>query len=148
MTPHFTLPELTLSQEATRKGMKNIPSARHIINLGKLCNEILEPLRESVAAPISVSSGFRTPEVNEAVGGSRTSDHCDGRAADITIQGLTPLQVAERIVKLDLPFKQVINEFDQWCHVSIPLIGESPKRERLTARKDVQGKTFYLRGLV
>lgn len=137
---------MTVSQEAARRGIPNEPNQAQTQNLVRLCEQVLEPLRSKVG-PIVVSSGFRSVAVNSFIGGSASSDHCDGRAADILVPGKTPLQVAQIIATLELPYKQLIQEFGQWCHVSIEANNAKPKRELLTAKKDTQGKTFYLKGL-
>jgi hypothetical protein len=144
LSTHFTLAEMTVSQEAVRRGLDNRPKQEHISNLQRLCNDILEPLRAKIGKPIIVSSGYRSPAVNAAAGGSSTSDHMEGKAADIIVPGMTPLQVCQVIATINLPFKQCINEFNAWCHVSI---GPQAKRELLSAKKDAEGKTFYVKGL-
>ena len=143
LSPNFTLAEMVVSQEAVRRGISNAPLQEHILNLQKLCNTVLEPLRAKIGKPIIVNSGFRSPEVNVLVGGSATSDHCHGRAADIVVPGMTPLQVCRVIATINLPFKQVIHEFEAWTHVSI---GPPPKMEMLTAKR-IDGKTVYTKGL-
>lgn len=152
LTEHFTLRELTFSEMAVRKGIQNAPGPIEIENLQSLCERILEPLRASLGAPIIVTSGYRTERLNAAVGGSWSSHHILGRAADIVVPGYKPIQVCQRIVDLDLPFTQVIHEFGRWCHVSVIPIGmnKTPGRagkQILTARKH-QGRTIYLHGLV
>jgi hypothetical protein len=142
LSPNFTVAEMTVSQEAVRRGILNNPTQEHISNLQKLCNDILEPLRARIGRPIVVTSGFRSPAVNQFVGGSKTSDHMKGCAADILVPGVRPMEVCQIIATMNLPFKQCINEFHTWTHVSI---GE-PKREILTATK-VGGKTIYTKGL-
>lgn len=146
LSPNFDLMEMVVSQEAARRGIPNTPKQSQIDNLQRLCYEILEPLRTKVNKPIVVNSGFRSTAVNSLVGGSRTSDHCDGRAADILVPGLTSKQVCQTIIDMKLPYKQVIEEFGQWTHVSIEIEGEKPRNEVLTARR-VSGNTIYSKGL-
>lgn len=146
LTPNFTLEEMTVSQEAARRGIPNVPGQDQIDALRRLCRDILEPLREALGKPIVISSGFRSQTINATVGGSKTSDHLYGRAADIIVPGYTPLAVAKKIVELQLPFKQVIEEFGSWVHVSIPEAGAAPKREQLTAIRRA-GRTVYEKGL-
>jgi hypothetical protein len=143
LSTHFTLEEMTVSQEAVRRGLDNRPKQEHISNLQKLCNEILEPLRAKIGKPIIVSSGYRSPAVNAAAGGSKTSDHMEGKAADIIVPGMTPLQVCQVIATINLPYKQLIQEFGAWTHVSV---APPMKREILTAKK-VDGNTVYTKGL-
>ena len=116
-------------------------------NLTRLCTLILEPLRAYFGKPVRVSSGFRADKVNAAVKGSKTSDHKEGLAGDITINGVTPLEICKAAVELGLPFNQVINEFNEWCHISVCEEGTEPKREKLTATK-ANGKTVYTKGLM
>ena len=146
LSEHFTLEELIRSDAATRLAIDNTPGDTEINNLRRLCVEILEPLRQSVGVPVRVTSGLRVPVLNTAVGGSATSDHCHGRAADIQIDGMSAGAVCDTIRRLGLPYKQLIQEFGAWCHVSIPPAGALPGREELTALK-VAGRTEYRKGI-
>ena len=146
LSKDFGLEEFTVSQIAAREGFNNSPRPAEASNLKRLCETILQPLRDSLGKGIRVSSGYRTYALNSLVGGSKTSAHIEGRAADITVSGLTPTQLAEKIIELRLPFEQCIQEFDRWCHVSVPKVGEAPKREVLTATNKF-GKTSYKLGL-
>jgi zinc D-Ala-D-Ala carboxypeptidase len=118
LSPHFTLEEMIFSQYAVRHGIDNNPSIEQIENLRALCINLLEPLRELVSRPITVTSGYRSPLVNRGIGGSATSQHMEGRAADIIVQGLTIQELYERIRDSQLPYDQLIQEFDSWVHVS------------------------------
>lgn len=146
LSEHFSLEELTFSETAARLGVSNQPDKVQLANLSLLCGAILEPLRTKLDRPVVVTSGLRVAVVNLAAGGAKSSEHVDGRAADIRVPGLTPLQVCEAIRALNLPFNQLIHEFGSWCHVSVAAPGQSPKRECLTAIKR-GGKTVYLPGL-
>lgn len=146
ITEHFTLEELIVSEVAARRGLSNTPRGPARDNLVRLCSEILEPLRAGILKPIVVTSGYRSPEVNAAVGGAQGSDHCAGMAADIIVPGMRPIDVCQRIVAMDLPYKQVIHEFGRWCHVSIGA-AKAPKRETLTA-KFYDDRVTYLKGLI
>ena len=137
---------MTASDTATRQGIVNVAGPEELANLKRLCAQILEPLRSALGMPIRVTSGLRVPLLNTIVGGSRTSDHCTGRAADIQVEGMTPLAVCMAIKSLGLPYKQLIHEFGAWCHVSVPPLGEAPAREDLTARK-IAGRTEYSKGV-
>lgn len=145
LTEHFTLEELTISQEAARRGISNEPSAEQIGNLRGLCVYVLEPLRVALGRPVIVSSGYRSPAVNALVGGSATSEHMKGLAADITVPGMTPVEVCRKIVELKLPCRQIISELGRWTHVSLSKTPEV-KPEVLTA-KLVAGKVQYAKGL-
>ncbi len=142
LTEHFTLDEFVTSQTAARAGVPNIPTDADIAALKELCTNVLEPLRQALGKPIVVSSGYRSQTVNSMVGGSKTSDHLYGRAADINCPGMAPVELAKFIIKMNLPFDQVISEYGNWVHVSIP----TPKREVLTAIKN-GGQTVYMKGL-
>lgn len=119
---HFTLKELTKSDTAIRKGIKNIPNKQEEQNLIALIDNILDPLREAYGKPIIVTSGFRCEELNRLVGGSKTSHHRTGQAADIRTVTDTPEEnkkLYDLIIKLNLPFDQLINEYNfDWVHVS------------------------------
>ena len=147
LSSHFSLAEMIASDTALRHGINNAPGPHEIDNLKRLCALVLEPLRAAIGQPIRITSGYRSSLLNTLVGGSRTSDHCSGRAADIQIPGASPLSLARAIESLDLPVQQVIHEFGAWVHVSIPPAGDVPRREYLSAVKAGK-KTEYLRGLV
>ncbi|NBB18567.1 DUF882 domain-containing protein [Runella sp. CRIBMP] len=138
LTPHFTLKEMTVSQTAIRMGIDNTPNTRQITNLTRLCENILEPLRIMVGKPINVSSGFRNPTVNSLVGGSSSSQHMKGEAADFTIEGLTVQELFDLIRTSTLPYDQLIQEFDSWVHVSF---GPRNRRQALIFTKDAKNKT-------
>lgn len=146
LSPHFTLAELTVSQTAARRGLNNVPPQQIVPNLRRLVDLVLEPLRASFGRPIVVTSGYRSPAVNAAVGGARHSAHMDGLAADIIVPGMSALDVCRRVVNLSLPFDQVIHEFGEWCHVAAAVSGREPRREQLTARR-TPGGTIYIKGL-
>lgn len=130
ITKDFTLEELTASQTAARQGIKNAPSRKIIESLTSGCNQILQPLRDKLKTPIIISSGYRSPTLNNAVGGSSSSQHCKGEAADISVNGLTPRQLAKRIYDMGLPFDQLIVEFERWVHISWKTSG-TPRKQLL-----------------
>lgn len=151
LSHNFTLQELIKSHEAVRKGLDNAPSQEVISNLQELSNMVLQPVRDHFDKSVTVNSGYRSPEVNTAVGGSKTSDHCKGQAADIEIAGVPNAELAEWI-RDNLAFTQVILEFytqgipdSGWVHVSYN--PANLKKQSLTAVKQ-DGKTVYLQGLV
>jgi zinc D-Ala-D-Ala carboxypeptidase len=151
LTKNFTLHEMTKSETALRHDLDNTPSQEVISNLQALAVNVLQPIRDHYGTGVKVSSGFRHPEVNARVGGSRTSDHCRGMAADIEIPGVSNAELAEWI-KANLPFTQVILEFytqgipdSGWVHVSYD--PANLKKQALTAVKQ-DGKTVYLSGLM
>lgn len=126
---YFTLNELTKSDTAIRKGINNTPNAEQIKNLEALVNYILDPLRKYYDKPIIVTSGFRCKELNNIVGGSKTSDHMTGCAVDIrTVQDTKEenKKLFDLALKLNLPFDQLIDEYNyDWVHISY-----SPKNRR------------------
>lgn len=151
LTKNFTLNELTQSETALRKGLDNAPTQDVISALQTLAVNVLQPVREHYGKGVKVTSGYRSPEVNASVGGSKTSDHCKGQAADIEIPGLPNLELAQYI-KDTLQFTQLILEFytpgvpdSGWVHVSYD--PSNLKCQVMTAVKK-DGKTVYLPGLV
>ena len=125
LSPHFALSEFLFSQTAIRKGIDNTPNAGVIKNLIALCENVLEPLRSAANAPIRISSGYRSPGLNKAVGGSATSQHCYGEAVDLTVAGKTTAETIALIRSLNLPIDQCIDEFSGsdgksggWVHIS------------------------------
>lgn len=151
LTTNFTLSELTKSETALRKGLNNEPTQDIISSLQSLAFNVLQPLRDHYGKAIKINSGYRSPEVNASVGGSKTSDHCKGMAADIEIAGVANAELANHI-KDTLQFTQVILEFytpgiadSGWVHVSYD--PANLKGQALTAVKQ-DGKTVYLPGLV
>ena len=150
LTNNFSLKELTVSDTATRLGLDNTPNETVIANLKTLAEKILQPVREHYGKSVKVNSGYRAPEVNAAVGGSKTSDHCKGQAADIEINGVANGDLAKYIAE-NFKFTQVILEFytqgipdSGWVHVSYD--SNDLKCQTLTAVKQ-NGKTVYLPGL-
>jgi zinc D-Ala-D-Ala carboxypeptidase len=119
MTPHFTLAELTASETAERHDIDNTPTPEHLENLQRLA-EFLETVKTTLGGkPVMINSAYRGPAVNEKVGGSKSSQHMIGCAADIRIPGMNPDQVCRAIIEAGLPFDQLIREFDSWTHISI-----------------------------
>ena len=119
---YFTIRELTKSTTAIKKGIDNTPTREVTSNLIYLVDNILDPLREAWGEPLIVTSGYRCPKLNKAVGGSATSQHVKGQAADIRTLKDTPEEnkrLFELVQKLGLPFDQLINEYKyDWVHVS------------------------------
>ena len=123
LSRHFTLEEFEKSQTATRKGIKNKAGAGEIKNLGDLCYEILEPVRIKFDKPITITSGYRSEELCEAIGSKKTSQHTTGNATDFEISGVSNLEVALWIEN-HCDFDQLILEYytgeanSGWIHVS------------------------------
>jgi len=151
LTNNFSLAEMVKSDTALRHDMDNTPGENEIENLKRLCEQVLQPVREHFKTGVKVNSGFRHPEVNAKVGGSKTSDHCKGQAADIEIPGIPNADLAVWIME-NLTYTQLILEFytpgvpdSGWVHVSYD--PANLKKQNLTATKK-DGKTVYLPGLV
>ena len=133
---HFTIEELCASETAKKKGIDNKPNMQQMINLVYLAAYVLEPLRVAMNEPIKIGSGFRSYELNKAVGGVSNSQHCKGQAADLCIDG--DIQKGRRwfnYIKNHLPFDQLIWEKNPktgscWVHVSFvfPDFGKNRKQ--------------------
>lgn len=136
---HFTLDEFTHSQTAGRRGLKNDPGQTELANLQALVENVLDPLREALGKPIRVSSGFRSAQVNRAIGGAASSQHTLGQAADFTVPGMTTQEVVDAVRALGLPFDQLIEEFGSWVHVSY---GPRHRRQVLRARRTRAGTKY------
>jgi hypothetical protein len=151
LTENFSLAEMTKSETALRHDLDNTPGEVETANLKRLAEKVLQPVRNHYKKGVKVNSGFRHPEVNAKVGGSKTSDHCKGQAADIEIPGVANADLAEWI-KDNLEFTQLILEFytpgipdSGWVHVSYN--PANLKKQVMTAMKE-NGKTVYKPGLI
>jgi len=140
ITPHFTLEELITSQVAAREGLDNQPTPAAMGNLRLLC-QALEQVRALFGRPIIINSGYRSAAVNARVGGSATSQHLRGLAADFTVVGVSCRDVVKAVSESDLAFDQLILEYDRWVHLSVVPTGA--RRQVLTLRAG----TGYLPGL-
>lgn len=134
LTPHFTLDELTFSEVALRQGIHNEPDSGQVSRLIWLCRDLLEPVRTLLKVPLHINSGFRSIELNSAVGGTHTSAHMSGEAADFVPVGLD-LRTAFDILRLqpELPYDQLIIECNAWIHIALAPAGVKPRRQALTA---------------
>jgi len=139
MTPHFTLAELT---HTDHREFDNTPNEAELANLKRLA-EFLEDIKRTLGGkPIMVNSAFRSKAVNDAVGSKDSSQHRIGCAADFRVPGMTPDQVVKAIIAANLPFDQVIREFDRWTHISIPNVGVAPRKSKLII--DKAGTRLYV----
>ena len=144
---NFSLDELTKSQTATRKGIDNTPSPEHQENLKLLCESVLQPVRDHFGKVVTISSGYRSPELCVAIGSKTTSQHAKGEAADFEIFGVSNKTLADYIDS-ELHYDQLIleywNESDPnsgWVHCSF---AEGKNRKQyLKAYKDENNKTCY-----
>ena len=124
LSKHFTLEEMTKSMTATRKGINNIPGPGEIKSLGDLCYEVLEPLRAHFDLPVTISSGYRSEALCEAIGSKKTSQHALGQAVDLEIFGVPNIKTAYWLQN-NVDFDQLIMEFYNkedpaggWIHIS------------------------------
>lgn len=129
LTCHFMLSEFTKSSTAEAKGIDNTPSLEVISNLQYLCREILEPLREWMNEPVTISSGYRCPKLNRAVGGVSNSQHLTGEAADIHLPSKEFGRKYAEFILDNCRFDQMLFETDRngisWLHVSIKQDGHN-----------------------
>lgn len=148
LSTNLTLAEVIRSETAKRRDITNMPTEQHIANLKLLAEKIFQPIRDHFGRPIHISSGYRSRALNDAIGGSLTSQHCSGEALDLDMDGteITNAQVFH-FIKDNLNFDQLIWEFGtdanpNWVHVSY----ESTGRQRKQVLKAVKtgGKTSYI----
>jgi len=150
ISKHLSLAEVSRSETAKRKGINNTPSGEHLENFKKLAENIFEPIREHFGVPIHISSGYRSKELNAAVGGSASSQHCSAEAIDIDMEG-SPNGVTNKMVfdfiKDNLNFDQLLWEFGNdsnpdWVHVSYESTGK--QRKQILKVIKANGKTSYV----
>ena len=144
LTEHFSTDELTFSETAVRRGIDNTPDAEVLTNLQMLAYG-LERMRSILGYPVNVSSGYRSPKLNAAIGGSKSSQHMQGLAADFTCRGFgSPRDVCIALEREGsyIGFDQLINE-GSWVHISF---SDQPRGEVLTAHFN-NGKATYTKGL-
>ena len=148
LSTNLSLAEVTRSETAKRRGISNMPTPEHIENFKKLAVNIFQPIREHFGKPIIISSGYRSAELNKAIGGSLSSQHCSGEAIDIDMDGtdITNAQIFNYI-KDNLNFDQMIWEFGtdanpDWVHVSFA--ANRSQRKQILVAKKVNGKTTYI----
>ena len=129
MSPHFTYEELTFSQTALRKRIDNTPNDEARDNLHTLAYG-LEEVRALLGAPMNISSGYRSPKLNAAVGGAKHSAHMKGLAADFIAPRFgTPAGIVAEIKASSINFDQCIVEFGRWVHFAVPPAGEKGRRQ-------------------
>ena len=146
LTKNFSLIELSKSQTATRKGIDNTPSTEHQDNLKSLCTFILQPVRDHFSCVVSVSSGYRSPELCTAIGSKTTSQHAKGQAADFEIFGVSNKELADYINE-ELEYDQLILEYwkesdpnSGWVHCSY---SKNDNRKQYLKAFKINGATKY-----
>ena len=142
LSKNLMLTEMTRSESGKRRGISNQPTKEHIENMKILAEKVFQPLRDHFKTPIRISSGYRSRELNAIIGGSQTSQHSEGKAIDIDMDGtkITNKQIFD-FIRQNLEWDQLVNEFDySWVHVSFNL-GKN-RKQVLEAYKQ-NGKTFY-----
>lgn len=149
LSNNFSLKEMTASQTAVRKGISNNPSEDHMNSLKALCENVLQKVRTHFGKSVRITSGYRSPELCEAIGSSKTSQHAKGQAADFEITGIDNKVLAEYIID-NLDFDQIILEFytdgdpnSGWVHCSY----KDDNRKQVLRASRVDGKTRYTNGL-
>ena len=147
LSQNFSLIELTKSQTAERKGIDNTPSTEHQENLKSLCTYVLQPIRDHYSRVVSVSSGYRSKELCEAIGSKSTSQHAKGEAADFEIFGISNKELADWI-HFNVNYDQLILEYwkesdpnSGWVHCSYT--EGNNRRQYLKAYKDENNNTRY-----
>ena len=147
LSKNLALAEVMRSETAKRKGISNMPTPEHIENFKLLAENVFQPIREHFGVPIILSSGYRSKELNTAVGGALSSQHCTGEAIDIDMDGTT-VKNAEvfNFIKDNLNFDQLIWEFGtdsnpDWVHVSYESTGKQ-RKQILKAVKSSKGTSY------
>ena len=145
LSKNFTLPEIIHSNTAKRLGINNAPNKEHLKSMQVLVRDLIQPMRD-VLGPIRISSGYRNPELNRAIGGSSKSQHCKGEALDLQYWSkgkMSNKEIYDWVVKSGIEFDQMINEFDySWIHISLKSNGKN-RKQILEAYKDSDGDTAY-----
>ena len=150
LSENFSLEELIRSSTARRIGLDNIPNDEHLKNLQVVVDEIAQPLRDHFGKPVRINSGYRSPALNDAIGGSKKSQHSKGEALDLEIDGVSNLEVADWITD-NCDYDQVILEFynpaegpnSGWVHASCKENLSENRERNLIALKDGK-KTVYV----
>ena len=145
LSKNFTLEEMSESQRAKEHGIVNqVTDTEHLNNLKALCTKVLQPLRDEWGSPIRVTSGYRRPQLNTLLKGAATSQHLVGSACDLDVgEKSDNLRLFELAANSDLPFDQLINEFDgEWVHIS-HRNGGTQRGQILESKRGKNGKTYY-----
>ena len=143
LSKNFVLSEIIRSNTAKRRGISNEPEKEHLDNLQTIITKLIQPMRDAIG-PIRISSGYRSPKLNRAIGGSSRSQHCKGQALDVQFWDSGQMNnkaIYNWILQSGLEFDQMINEFDfSWIHISFN--ANKNRKHVLEAYKN-DGKTAY-----
>ena len=144
LSKNFVLSEVTRSNTAKRLGIDNAPKNDHLKSMQRIISELAQPMRDALG-PIRITSGYRSPELNRAIGGSSKSQHCKGQALDLQFWKdgqMCNREIYDWVLKSDIEFDQMINEFDYaWIHISLK--EKKNRKQVLEAYKDDDGDTAY-----
>ena len=144
LSKNFTLSEVTRSNTARRLSIDNTPKNHHLKSMQRLITNLIQPMRDALG-PIRITSGYRSPELNRAIGGSKKSQHSKAEAVDIQFwsEGQMKNQIIyDWVLKSGIEFDQMINEFNfAWIHISLKQ--KNNRKEVLEAYKDKDGDTAY-----
>ena len=144
LSKNFILSEITRSNTAKRLGIDNGPDKNHLRSIQRLITNLIQPMRDALG-PIRISSGYRNPNVNRAIGGSTKSQHCKGEALDLQFWDdgkISNKKLYDWVLSSDVEFDQMINEFDfAWIHISLKK--EDNRKQVLEAYKDEDNDTKY-----
>ena len=144
LSKNFTLSEIIKSNTAKRLGIENAPNKEHLKNMQILIRDLIQPMRNALG-PIRISSGYRSPSLNRAIGGSSKSQHCKGQALDLQFWSegeMCNQKIYDWVLKEGIEFDQMINEFDfAWIHISLKEKGN--RKQVLEAYKESDGDTAY-----
>lgn len=144
LSKNFTVAEIEHSNTAKRLGIKNEMPEKHLENMQRLITNLIQPMRDALG-PIRISSGYRSPALNRAIGGSSKSQHCKGQALDLQFWKdgeMRNKEIYDWVLKQGIEFDQMINEFDYaWIHISLK--EKSNRKQVLEAYKDKDGDTAY-----
>ena len=144
LSKNFVLSEIIRSNTARRLNISNAPNKEHLRSLQILIRDLIQPMRDALG-PIRISSGYRNPALNRAIGGSRKSQHCKGEALDLQFWKdgkMCNEEVYKWVIKEGIEFDQMINEFDfAWIHISLKDKGN--RKQVLEAYHDEDGDTKY-----
>lgn len=135
LSEHLTLDEMLRSQTAARKGIPNVPTPTIVARMEVLAQTVFEPVRALLGVPLQVNSGYRSPELNKAVGGAKDSAHTRGEAVDIVPLGISLREAFDKIRASPILYDQLLEECGPtgWLHIAIAREGAMPRRQVMLA---------------